>query len=297
MRNTVHTARNNLLNVALCIVMLCMVSVFAMPASAASNQELTYREQFLQLINMERSKAGVSSVNIGSENLNRAAMARAQELSSRYSYVRPNGKREFTILSDYNVTDASVGEAYWAGCDTPEEAVEAWMNNSYFSARILDKNVQNIGVGHYEGGEYGTYWVVIFTYPQNTNNEAFAEQVLALVNKERSARGLNTLVMGDSKLNAAAALRAREVAEVNSHTRPDGTSCFTVLDQYNVTDEAVGENAAWGSVSPEEVVNDWMNSDGHRAILLDPEARKMSVSCYYDANSTYGTNWDMLLTK
>ena len=40
-----------------------------------------------------------------------------------------------------------------------------------------------------------------------------------------------------------------------------------------------------------------MNSDGHRAILLDPETRKMCVSCYYDTNSDYGTNWAMLVTE
>lgn len=76
-----------------------------------------------------------------------------------------------------------------------------------------------------------------------------------------------------------------------------GTSCFTVLNTFNVKDQAVGEVAAWGSRSPEEVVNSWMNSDGHRAILLDPEARKMCVSCYYDTNSDYGTNWAMLVTE
>lgn len=297
MRNTVHTVRNNVLKMMLCIVMLCVASVFAVSASAASNQDLATREQFLQLINMERSKHGVSTVTIGSENLNRAAMARAEELTRSYSYVRPNGKREFTILSEYNVTDAAVGEAYWAGCDTPEEAVEAWMNNSYFSACVLDQNVKTIGVGHYEGGEYGSYWVVIFTYPQNANDDAFAQQVLTLVNKERTSRGLTALVLGDANLNAATALRARELAEVNSHTRPDGTSCFTVLNQYNVSDEAIGEVAAWGMKSAEEVVNGWMNSDGHRAILLDAEARKMCVSCYYDTTSDYGTNWDMLVTK
>ena len=289
--------RNNVLNVMFAIAMLLVVSFFATSASAASNSELATREQVLQLVNMERSKAGVSAVNIGSENLNAAAEARAKELTSKYSYVRPNGQREFTILSEYGVSDVSVGEAYWAGCDTPEEAVEAWMNNSYFSARILDKNVKNIGVGHYVGGEYGNYWVVIFTYPANSNEDAFAQQVLALVNKERTTRGLNSLELGDANLSAATAQRAREISEVNSHTRPDGTSCFTVLGQYNVTDEPVGENAAWGEVSPEEVVASWMNSTGHREILLDPTARKMSVSCYYDANSTYGTNWDMMLTK
>mgnify|MGYP000074398073 CR=1 FL=1 len=104
--------KNNVLKMMLCIVMLCVVSAFAASASAASSSE---SEQFLQLINMERAKAGVSAVTIGSQNLNDAAQARAQELTSRYSYVRPNGQREFTILSEYGVTDASVGEAYWAG--------------------------------------------------------------------------------------------------------------------------------------------------------------------------------------
>ena len=120
---------------------------------------------------------------------------------------------------------------------------------------------------------------------------------MTLVNKERTSRGLNALVLGGANLNAATELRARELAEVNSHTRPDGTSCFTVLNTFNVKDQAVGEVAAWGSRSPEEVVNSWMNSDGHRAILLDPEARKMCVSCYYDTNSDYGTNWAMLVTE
>ena len=106
--------KNNVLKMMLCIVMLCVVSAFAASASAASSSE---SEQFLQLINMERAKAGVSAVTIGSQNLNDAAQARAQELTSRYSYVRPNGQREFTILSEYGVTDASVGRHRDSGRD------------------------------------------------------------------------------------------------------------------------------------------------------------------------------------
>lgn len=55
--------KNNILKMMLCIVMLCVVSAFAASASAASSSE---SEQFLQLINMERAKAGVSAVTIGS---------------------------------------------------------------------------------------------------------------------------------------------------------------------------------------------------------------------------------------
>ena len=60
---------------------------------------------------------------------------------------------------------------------------------------------------------------------------------------------------------------------------------------------ASGENAAWGSVSPEEVVTAWMNSEGHRANILDPEARAMGVGYYYNSSSTWGHQWIQLFTK
>ena len=100
-----------------------------------------------------------------------------------------------------------------------------------------------------------------------------------------------------AKLTAAAQRRAEEIATVNSHVRPNGTKWYTVLSEYGVTDAAAGENAAWGSVSPEEVVNAWMNSEGHRANILDPEARAMGVGYYYNSSSTWGHQWIQLFTK
>lgn len=292
-----RTNVKNLVKMILCIALLCVVSVFALPASAATGEEMADQEHFVQLINMERAKAGVSPVSVGSENLNAAANARAEELSHNYSYVRPNGKREFTILGEYNVSDISVGEDYWAGCETAEEAVSAWMKNDYFRTCLLNDEASTIGVGHYKGGEYQNYWVVIFTYTNATDNSAFAQEVLTLVNAERAKNGLAALEMGDANLNAAAEARAQEIAEVNSHVRPDGESCFTVLKQFNVKDEPTGENAAWGEATPEEVVADWMASEGHRANILDPEARKMSVGYYYSSSSAYGHQWIQLFTK
>lgn len=106
---------------------------------------------------------------------------------------------------------------------------------------------------------------------------------------ESTAKGRQQpLVMDDAKLTAAAQWRAEEIATVNSHVRPNGTKWYTVLSEYGVTDAAAGENAAWGSVSPEEVVNAWMNSEGHRANILDPEARAMGVDYYYNSSSTWG---------
>lgn len=128
-------------------------------------------------------------------------------------------------------------------------------------------------------------------------DEAYQNEFLRRVNNERAKYGLQPLVMGDAKLTAAAQQRAEEIATVNSHVRPNGTKWYTVLSEYGVTDAAAGENAAWGSVSPEEVVNAWMNSEGHRANILDPEARAMGVGYYYNSSSTWGHQWIQLFTK
>jgi Uncharacterized protein with SCP/PR1 domains len=128
-------------------------------------------------------------------------------------------------------------------------------------------------------------------------DEAYQNEFLRRVNNERAKAGLKPVQLGDSNHNSAAQERAEEIATVNSHVRPNGTKWYTVLSEYGVTDAAAGENAAWGNVSPEEVVNAWMNSEGHRANILDPEARAMGVGYYYNSSSTWGHQWIQLFTK
>ena len=215
-------------------------------------------------------------------------MERAEELAVSYSYVRPNGQRDFTVLAENGISDVSIGENYMAGCSTPDSAMDQWMATDFTRERILNADATTVSVGYYEGGVYNNYWVLIFSYPENSHTEDYRQEVLNLVNAQRAKYGLTALKMGDDALTAAAQTRAEEIAVVNSHVRPDGSKCFTVLKDYGVTDTPTGENAAWGSVSPEEVVNAWMNSEGHRANILNPEARKMSVGYYYNSNSTWG---------
>ena len=275
----------------------------AAPATASVEEENSYFEEdayqssFLTLINNERAQAGLAPVALGDSSHNAAAMKRAEELAVSYSYVRPNGQRDFTVLAENGISDVSIGENYMAGCSTPDSAMDQWMATDFTRERILNADATTVSVGHYEGGVYNNYWVLIFSYPENSHTEDYRQEVLDLVNAQRAKYGLTALEMGDDALTAAAQTRAEEIAVVNSHTRPDGSKCFTVLKDYGVTDTPTGENAAWGSVSPEEVVNAWMNSEGHRANILNPEARKMSVGYYYNSNSTWGHQWIQIFTK
>ena len=122
----------------------------------------------------------------------------------------------------------------------------------------------------------------------------YIQQVVDLVNAERAKEGLAPLTV-DTKVQAAAQVRAKECEQSFSHTRPNGTSFATALKEQNVSYRSAGENIAWGQRSPQEVVNAWMNSAGHRANIMNANFTTIGVGYYQNAK---GTNyWCQLFTR
>ena len=72
-------------------------------------------------------------------------------------------------------------------------------------------------------------------------------------------------------------MRAAEQARGFSHTRPNGTSCFTALREAGVSYRSAGENIAYGQRTPQEVVTAWMNSATHRANILGRQFTQIGV--------------------
>lgn len=127
----------------------------------------------------------------------------------------------------------------------------------------------------------------------DTESLSYAEQVVELVNEERAKMGLSPMEL-DTEIASAALIRANEIKTSFSHTRPDGRKFSTVLTDNGIRFYGAGENIAWGQRSPEQVMNAWMNSDGHRANILNAKYTKIGVSHYQDAK---GTNyWVQLFT-
>ena len=120
--------------------------------------------------------------------------------------------------------------------------------------------------------------------------ENFAVEVLNLVNAERARVGIAPLRLSND-LQEASNIRAREVVEYFSHTRPDSSDCFTVMRNRGRTS---GENIAAGHASPAETVEQWMNSEGHRENILNPAFREMGVGYAYEDYSTYHHYWVQL---
>lgn len=130
--------------------------------------------------------------------------------------------------------------------------------------------------------------------PTVTTEEKYAKEVLALVNDERGKEGLSPLVL-DKDLNAAAMIRAKEIVDRFEHTRPDGTGCFTVLTQNNISYRFVGENIAAGQSSPASVMDSWMNSEGHRANIMSSNYGKLGVG-FVKSSTGYQYYWVQIFT-
>lgn len=122
---------------------------------------------------------------------------------------------------------------------------------------------------------------------------SYAQQVAYLVNRERLLAGLLPLEI-QTDITSAANVRAQEIKRQFSHTRPDGSNFSSVLKAQGVSFSGAGENIAWGQKSPEEVMNAWMNSDGHRANILNNRFKNIGVGYYQDER---GVNyWVQLFT-
>ena len=107
----------------------------------------------------------------------------------------------------------------------------------------------------------------------------------------------------DENLCKAAAIRAEEIVKNFSHTRPNGSACFTVLKDCSISYGLAAENIAAGNKSGEKTFIQWKEDDepysgqGHRRNMLNKDAKKIGIAYTYNANSTYKYYWVMILTN
>ena len=121
---------------------------------------------------------------------------------------------------------------------------------------------------------------------------AYASEVLRLVNIERAKVGAAPLVLDEALCNAAN-MRAIEMDYSGkfSHTRPNGSDCFAVFSFCNISFYTCGENIAAGYVTPADVVNGWMHSEGHKANILNASYTKMGLGYSTGGGGEYGRYW------
>lgn len=127
---------------------------------------------------------------------------------------------------------------------------------------------------------------------EDADFRAAREEVVRLTNAERAKAGLAPLKI-DETLMEAAQIRANETLQSFSHTRPDGRVCFSILNDMRISYGAAAENIGMmRRGSAEGHVNGWMNSDGHRANIMEPSSAKIGVGYILDS---YGNSCSVQL--
>ena len=124
--------------------------------------------------------------------------------------------------------------------------------------------------------------ILLGTLTSAASAETYDEEVRAveLLNQFRAEHGLEPFQWNpESDLQNAANVRAYELTQQFSHTRPDGTSCFSIFDEYGIKFRTCAENIAMGTnVDAEQAMEMWINSPGHYANMANPALEEVGFA-------------------
>lgn len=120
---------------------------------------------------------------------------------------------------------------------------------------------------------------------ENTYTDLINE-VYEITNNYRSLVGVSSLTL-DSSLVEAASIRAKELSDSFSHTRPNGSSCFTVLSGLGISYGTAGENIAAGYSSSQSVMEGWHSSSGHYQNIISSKFKKIGIGVNIVNNQYY----------
>lgn len=116
---------------------------------------------------------------------------------------------------------------------------------------------------------------------------------LELLNQYRVTNGASVLIVSQA-LTAASDWMSNDMASKNyfSHTDLQGRSSFTRMKEYGYTGSySMAENIAAGNETGTSTFNQWKNSAGHNANMLNPIYRSIGVGRAYSAQSNYRWYW------
>lgn len=120
---------------------------------------------------------------------------------------------------------------------------------------------------------------------ENTYTDLINE-VYEITNNYRSLVGVPSLTL-DSSLVEAASIRVKELSDSFSHTRPNGSSCFTVLSELGISYGTAGENIAAGYSSSQSVMEGWRSSSGHYQNIISSKFKKIGIGVNIVNNQYY----------
>lgn len=117
----------------------------------------------------------------------------------------------------------------------------------------------------------------------NEDQNALELQVVDLVNKQRALAELEPLSYSQD-ISDIAYLKAKDISDNNyfDHTSPTYGTVPEMFAKYNINYYALGENIGQGYKTPEDAVNAWMSSPGHKDNILSAKYTEIGIGIYKD---------------
>lgn len=130
------------------------------------------------------------------------------------------------------------------------------------------------------------FLIMLFSFPISSisfSSENYQKEMLNLVNIQRKKANISPLIL-DEKLNKLAKIKVDLVIKEGNlnHYAGGYNSLGEFLKNYGISYLAVGENLATKTKNPEDTMNLWMNSKGHRANILNKNFKNIGISSGID---------------
>ncbi|MEE0635175.1 MAG: CAP domain-containing protein [Bacilli bacterium] len=163
-------------------------------------------------------------------------------------------------------------------------------DNEIVNSNLEKEEVTDIEDKYYEDiskEDINEYDSITINNIQNENTYTdLINEVYEITNNYRSLVGVPSLTL-DSSLVEAANIRAKELSDSFSHTRPNGSSCFTVLSELGIFYGTAGENIAAGYSSSQSVMEGWRSSSGHYQNIISSKFKKIGIGVNIINNQYY----------
>lgn len=163
-------------------------------------------------------------------------------------------------------------------------------DNEIVNSNLEKEEVTDIEDKYYEDiskEDINEYDSITINNIQNENTYTdLINEVYEITNNYRSLVGVPSLTL-DSFLVEAANIRAKELSDSFSHTRPNGSSCFTVLSELGISYGTAGENIAAGYSSSQSVMEGWRSSSGHYQNIISSKFKKIGIGVNIINNQYY----------
>lgn len=139
------------------------INIPSVTIPSAPNDISALENEVIRLVNVERAKAGKSTLTPNNE-INRVARIKSQDFINKnyFGHNSPTYGTPFDMLRSFGITFTAAAENIASGQRSAAEVMNTWMNSSGHRANILDSAYNQIGIGVARDKNGNLYWTQMF---------------------------------------------------------------------------------------------------------------------------------------